>query len=1072
MKKFMQRSFTAILLLVFVHSGFTQNYNPLDKPNTYRSPQNPNYWKNRPPFPGYWQQDVYYNIKADLDERSQIIDATEELTYWNNSPDTLPFVFFHLYQNAFQPGSYFDNLNNSNKVKSSFGVYESMKLGTLIEKIDINGKELKTELDNTILKVYLTEPLKPGQNITFNIKFKTFFDSGGMRRRMKIFNAYGYKHFDGVHWYPRISVYDRKLGWDTDQHLGKEFYGDFGAFDVELTFANNYVVEATGNLLNRDEVLPEDLRKKLDISNFKNKPWDEKPSIITPYDSTLIKTWKYHAENVHDFAFTADPTYRIGEFTWNGITCIAMAQEPHASRWQNAAEFTAKCIKIYSEDIGMYQYHKMVVADARDGMEYPMLTLDGGQDPDYRYVISHEVGHNWFFGQVGNNETYRAALDEGFTQFLTAWSLRKIDGDYEVKSPPRSRYIKRFKKTEEIINSNVYNGYIFDAVSGDDKPLNTHSDYFDGALGHGGGYRHVYYKTATMLYNLQYVLGDSLFLEAMQHYFSQWKMAHPYFEDFRNSIIQYTKVDLNWFFDQWMETTKNIDYGIKSVKRGKAKDEYLITFERQGKMQMPIDFSVLSKDSIVQNFYIPNHWFVKETNATVLPKWLGWEKLNPTYTATVTVPGGIKNIVIDPSNRLADVNMLDNSKKLPVDFSFDSQVYNTPDWRTYQIKARPDLWYNAYDGFKIGVHVNGNHMNHRHIFGATLWFNTGLVQAKYDSTIALNGFDAISFIINYRTNLDKILKDAWFTTQAKALDGMYGFNLGLEKWDNRMKNLFYFQFKAMLRPQQNDKAYLLYPNEWGIGKLNNTLAFGLKRNFSYPGGSGNLNLEMKTPAPGSAYSFTKVFLNVVNKTDLWKLGINTRFFAQYGSGRRVAPESALYLAGANPEEMMDNKFTRSRGFIPYEWAGSFGETTDHFQYGGGLNLRGYAGYLAPFEKNNGELIMIYRGTSGAAMNVEIEFDRLFRIQQKFIANTLQIKTYLFADGGIINSSQHGNRLHFADFRMDAGVGTALVIKKWGALQMAKPLTIRFDMPFFLNHTPAVDPKFFKFRWLLGISRAF
>ena len=122
--------------------------------------------------------------------------------------------------------------------------------------------------------------------------------------------------------------------------------------------------------------------------------------------------------------------------------------------------------------------------------------------------------------------------------------------------------------------------------------------------------------------------------------------------------------------------------------------------------------------------------------------------------------------MIDPSKRLADVNMLDNSKKPPVDFAFDSQVYNTPDWRSYEVKARPDLWYNAYDGVKIGIHINGNHMNYRHIFGATVWFNTGLGQAKFDSTIALNGFDMLSFIVNYKTNLDKIGKNAWFTMQA------------------------------------------------------------------------------------------------------------------------------------------------------------------------------------------------------------------------------------------------------------------------------------------------------------------
>ena len=145
----------------------------------------------------------------------------------------------------------------------------------------------------------------------------------GLPRRMKLFNAWGSKHYDGVHWYPRIAVYDRKFGWDTQQHLGMEFYGDFGTFDVDLDFPHHYVVDATGVLQNPQEVMPAELRARLDIANFKNKPWNETPSVITPPEPGKRKVWKFHSENTHDFAFTADPTYRIGEAEWNGVQCIA-----------------------------------------------------------------------------------------------------------------------------------------------------------------------------------------------------------------------------------------------------------------------------------------------------------------------------------------------------------------------------------------------------------------------------------------------------------------------------------------------------------------------------------------------------------------------------------------------------------------------------------------------------------------------------------------------------------------------------------------------------------------------------
>src|SRR5258706_6252664 len=577
-------------------------------PNTYRTAENIYYWKNRPPFAGYWQQDVHYHITASLDDKEDIITGNLELIYWNNSPDTLTYVYFHLYQNAFQPCSYLDRLTRENGVTPVYSKHECEGHGTVVDFVKSGKDSLKTTLDNTIFKVFLNSPLLPNTSASFSISFKTYYGSGSQLRRMKMFDVWGYKHYDVVLWYPRISVYDRKFGWTADQHLGKECYGDFGTYDVEFTIPSHYVLDATGNLLNRNEVLPDSLRHKLDLKNLSDKKPGSPPSVIIPADGRT-KTWKFHAENVHDFALTADPTYRIGEVILdlpsplergargeaNKIRCIALAQEPDAPGWQTAPQLVADVVKVYSEDFGMYAYPQIIAADARDGMEYPMLTLDGGSEPGYRYVISHEIGHNWFFGMVGNNETYRALMDEGFTQFLTAWSLTKIFGDYS-SLVDKKKYADRFHIPTTCREERAYLPYLGEAIRGRDGFLNTHSDDFNGALGHEGGYRMVYYKTATMLYNLQYVLGDELFLVAMKNYFNQWKFCHPYPEDFCNSIIHFTHTDLNWFFDQWLETDKKIDYGIKSVKH-EGEDEYKITFKRKGRMQMPLDFTVLDHNA-------------------------------------------------------------------------------------------------------------------------------------------------------------------------------------------------------------------------------------------------------------------------------------------------------------------------------------------------------------------------------------------------------------------------------------------------------------------------------------------
>ncbi len=1065
----MKSIFSGLMMWLLSVVVSAQPFNPLLPPNTFRNADNPYYWKNKLPFEGYWQQDVHYNIKANIDELTDIISGTQQLEYWNNSPDELEFVFFHLYQNAFQPGSYYENLIHHNGIKPKWGRYEKEGKGTEILKLQADGQNLKRELDNTILKVWLPKPLKSGESIVFDIEFKTYFDGlGGTRRRMKQFNAYGYKHYDGVHWYPRISVYDRKFGWTTDQHLGHEFYGDFGTYDVELTFSSDFVVEATGFLLNKNQVLPDALRQQLDITNFKNKPLFSEPSIITPYNPNERKTWKYHAENVHDFAFTADPTYRIAEVWWNDIQCIGLVQEPHASRWQNSALYVAKIIKTFSEDFGMYAYNKMVAADAQDGMEYPMITLDGGLEPSNHGLFVHEIAHNWFFGMLGSNETYRAAMDEGFTQFLTSWGLEKIDGDTVISRNYKSKYRNEFTRPQLVRESNVYNGYMSDAILKEDASLNTHSDGFNGAIRHGGGYRHVYYKTAVMLYNLQYVLGDELFLKAMQHYVSQWKIAHPYMEDFRNSIIQYTKVDLNWFFDQWFETTKNIDYKVGKIRPTENKNEYQITFHRKADMQMPIDFVVIDKKDSSHSFHIPNSWFVKETNASVLPRWIGWDNnLNPTYTATVSIPNGIKDVQIDPTYRLADVNQLNNSKKFPYLLEYDHRIYNSPDRKNYELFGRPDFWYNAYDGLKAGAHLNGNYLTKFHVFNLSVWMNSGLGQ--YNIKEDAGNFDKYSFHFDYKTSTHKFLKGSEIFGTTRILDGLNLYKIGFSFSDRKEKNILYAYFKSMMRYDRQDLNYLLYPSEWQYNKLNNTLNLGLNHIYEYTKGYGIISLFSKTSAIASDYDYAQLSFSADNKNTFGKIGLNTRLFMQYGTGKNVPYESSLYLAGANPEEMMENKYLRSQTAIPEEWLG-YGTATNHLQYGGGLNLRGYAGYLNP-EMYKDSIVYTYRTNSGASVSTELAFGKLIPFRPKKLSKYFAIDMYLFADAGVVDYGTAINNTWISDVRADAGLGTTFTIKRWGPLDLVKPLTIRFDMPFFLNRPPAVE-EYFQFRWVLGISRAF
>lgn len=1051
---------------------------------------NPLYWKNRMPDANYWQQDVHYTINARMDEAAHRIDADETLVYTNNSPNQLQEIYFHLFQNAFNKGSYLHNLEIEKGQKPRLGKHEAAGEGTIITDLKVDGVPVSSTLDNTVMQLKLNKPLNPGEKITITMHFKTWYDKGSTRRRMAMYDAWGFMHYNGCQWYPKVCVYDRKFGWDTYQHLNKEFYGDFGTFDVALDFPKNYVLEATGVLTNREEALPEDLRAKLDIRNFAKKPWEEAPSIITPYVKWERKVWKYHAEGVHDFAFTADPSYRLADTTWNGIECVAICQEPHASGWQTAAHYVMKVIKTFSEDIGPYGYPKMVAADARDGMEYPMLTLDGGREPGFHGLLVHEIGHNWFYGMVGSNETYRAALDEGFTQFLTSWGLRKIDGDTLPAATLKPKLLNEFTEPTLVIDRNVLNPYTLDALQKKDMPLNTHSNDFHDALGHEGGYRSVYYKTATMLYNLQYVLGDSLFHAALQHYFMQWRYAHPYFEDFRASFIQFTQVDLNWFFDEWLETTKSIDYSIDKVKRAKDRPKtWDIHLSRQGQSQMPIDFTVIAKDGSKQSYHIPNTWFSKKTAAITLDKWYGWSKMNPRYVARVEVPAGLASVQIDTSYRLADRDWSNNYFNDGTKVTWDAGIARATDRRFYRVWVRPDLWANPIDGLKIGLHADGSYLGFLQQFDVSLWWNSHIGQQEKYWRRNGEGWYKHYRPLSGKLSLYSPLKSAPALAMGidmRMLDGLTFMKIG---WDYQLGNnsKLGLYWKVFSRTKAEDLDYLINPKEWSSTKdrQNSSALLSYQSNYSYPKGNGTFNMLFRAPFLGgnasNAFSYSYIESEWINRQVLNKMVLRTRLFGRIGMGTQIPYESALFAAGANSEEMMENKYTRSMGFAPDndEWRGVSRYEPTHFQHGGGLNLRGYTGYFQP-DNRDGEQLIGYKGRSGLSLNAELDLDRAIPMNPKATASWLHVTPYLFADAGIIELSRY-NPADFtqiaptemwSDVHIDAGLGFAATIKRFGNFVQARPLTFRFDFPFFLNRPAFNNPNYFALRYLIGIERAF
>lgn len=426
-----------------------------------------------------------------------------------------------------------------------------------------------------------------------------------------------------------------------------------------------------------------------------------------------------------------------------------------------------------------------------------------------------------------------------------------------------------------------------------------------------------------------------------------------------------------------------------------------------------------------------------------------------------------EKIIVDPKALLPDVNYLNNRPGTAVGYHFNPFIKPESQFTEYVVDWRPDLWYNSFDGFKVGGVVNGTYMNQLHNFTLRAFYNTGLEQEYLVPNDIRNDFDRINFVFDYDTYLAKGLR---FRTDFRLLDGLQSSQAGLDYFLPNGKTEIYGFFRTMYRANEAALEYLFIP-EWGVGQRNHKFHVGISHYYEYEKGSGMIDFELVSSSLGSDYDFSYLVFESKHEHRFGKLPIRYRFFGQYGTGTNWAPESRLFLAGANPEEYMDDPFTRSQGIINRSFAGDFDGNLNTFHYGGGLNLRGYNGYFAPYIAENGEVVSTYAGTTGASVNAELPFTALFLNRETSLDDLVNVEAYLFGDAGIINANAPGEDLVFSNFRADAGIGGNIEIKRFGKFNDLKPLTIRVDLPLFLNR-PGPDDDYFAFRFLLGISKAF
>lgn len=553
----------------------------------------------------YFQQHVAYTINVTLDDVKHELTANETIEYTNNSPDELTFIWMHLWPNAYKS-------NNTALGKQLLGngetkfYYATEEQRGYIDQLDfkVDGQPAKMEFDPNnidIAKIYLNTPLRPGGKITITTPFHVKLPLGEFSRLGHIGQQYQI-----TQWYPKPAVYDRN-GWNQMPYLDQgEFYSEFGTFDVYITLPKNYVVGATGDLVDGEKEtkwLNQKVKATEAIVSF------DKQENSFPASDAETKTLHYHQENVHDFAWFADKRYHVlkGEVevphTKRKVTTWVMFTNQYADLWKKSITYMNDAIYYYSLWNGDYPYNHATAVDgalsAGGGMEYPNVTVIGGVGNDFSLetVIMHEVGHNWFYGILGSNERVHPWMDEGLNSFnenryietkypdLTLIGSFMEPGSAIEKKLHLEKY--KHKAQYELI-------YLVSARRNEDQPIELHAAEYT-SLNYGGI---VYSKTAIVFDYLMAYLGEKKMDELMQRYFDTWKFRHPQPEDLRAILERGSGKDLGWFFDDMIKTTKKLDYKITNFKR-QADGSYELTLKNTGEINGPVAVAGVKDNKMV-----------------------------------------------------------------------------------------------------------------------------------------------------------------------------------------------------------------------------------------------------------------------------------------------------------------------------------------------------------------------------------------------------------------------------------------------------------------------------------------
>lgn len=982
----------------------------------------------------YWQQFVHYNVTAKLNPNTHFIEASEILIYQNNSPDTLAELYFHLYPNAFQKNS----LMSQEARAASINIINApenlgwIKIDSLsITKPTAHQKlKIDSSIDDTILKVRIYPRLFPGEQLLIAMKFVT---------KIRKYNPAGGKggYLKNLHevsqWYPKICVYDEQ-GWHPIKyHWLGEFYGEFGRYDVTLNVPDSLIVAATGEVVSGD---PGWRSVEIDSSGKLKAQPDPISSTSNEVDcpsSRRIVT--FHAENVHDFVWTASPDYLFQSGSWQNIPIYILFQKSSQKKWHNIALNYAKdALKWLDDLIGEYPYPQLTVCEGvlAGGMEYPMVTVLGNVAIT---LIVHEICHIYFYGAVANNEQAEGWLDEGLVTYISEFLVEKNVPDQLSKITPsipiKNLFIRKqfgFCELKDIKLNSLY--YYF--YSGFEKPIAT--NYYQ--LGNPYLYSYnVYVKPSKIFAMLDYLVGHENFENILRAYYNHWKFKHVSEVKFRTVCEQISGMELDWFFQQWIYETRRIDYaGTDLISQQQPHKEWKtdITIKRLGDGIMPVETEIIT-----------------QSGEKVRKRWSGAE---PETTVSFITSSKVKNFQLDPDDIILDQNRLNNS-------NFHIKTFLYPDFpsmyylprNAYALCWWPQTWYNDVDGIKIGLKLLGSYLNRYYITRTDFWYGVKSHQ--------------LDFNFGYSMPWENVSKNLWRHLYLSRIEGRSEINLNL----NFIQNMQFAGYQTydlkfgFLHQHVYDDRYtfrninsgnhIIKVQEWERGDINK---FYLSYHSNYfdwlPQSYVEFNGQLSNKAFGSDFNYIRLFFE--NQTTLgsvrrnWKVKVRNFVGHSYHENDDLPIQDKFWVAEGNPNQRFQYFYLRSIGSLP-AWM--------NYHLPGDGNLRGYLNKLI-----NGNSSLA--ADKLVSLNIEFVHRKFHYLLPKKLRGLVQgIDFSLFFDGGRVWVAGLNKKYLF-----DTGFGL-----QFYKIILGKQRTVRVDFPLWLSQ-PELD-KFspsepcWKLRWLVSFQ---